>query len=115
MHETSGVRLSFCALEALRAWALLDETPIRHLAPSAQPHEWDYSFTTRYAGSVSVAGLGEGQPAYTNATSIYSRPAVEIYAGDGTLLRKPLCNCVNGRTPLVADRRARNTNCGACA
>ena len=53
--------------------------------PSAQPHEWDYSFTTMYAGSVSVAGLGEGQPAYTNATSIYSRPAVEIYAGDGTL------------------------------
>ena len=69
MHEASGVRLSFCALEALRAWALLDEEPIQHLASSAKPHEWDYSFTTTYAGSLSVAGLGEGLPAHTNATS----------------------------------------------
>ena len=29
-HDASGVRLSFCALEALRAWALLDLPPVRH-------------------------------------------------------------------------------------
>ena len=32
-HEASGTRLSFCALEALRCWALLDLEPVQHLSP----------------------------------------------------------------------------------
>ncbi len=47
LHQRSGVRISFCAMEAMRSWALLDTPPVKHLAPNAKPHEWDYTFTTR--------------------------------------------------------------------
>ena len=59
-HERSGVRISFCALDALRSWTLLDHPAVPHLRPNAPLHEWDYSFTTDYSGSTAVAPPGTG-------------------------------------------------------
>jgi hypothetical protein len=91
-HEASGVRIGFCALEALRSWALLDLPPVPHLAPHAPPAEWDYTFTTSYAGSTTVAPLGTRMPAQPDVTSFYARPAVDLVSGKPRL-RKPLCKC----------------------
>ena len=77
VHEASGVRISFCALEALRSWVLEESAPVRHLSPLASPPEWDYTFTTAYPGSTTVAPVGT-QP---DRTSFYSRPAVDLASG----------------------------------
>ena len=58
LHEASGVRIHFNALEALRSWRLLDEPPIPHLSSTAEPTLWDYTFTTNYAGSTSTSDEG---------------------------------------------------------
>ena len=77
VHEASGVRISFCALEALRSWVLEESAPVRHLSPLASPPEWDYTFTTAYPGSTTVAPVGT-QP---DRTSFHSRPAVDLASG----------------------------------
>ena len=77
VHEASGVRISFCALEALRSWVLEESVPVRHLSPLASPPEWDYTFTTAYPGSTTVAPVGT-QP---DRTSFHSRPAVDLASG----------------------------------
>ena len=77
IHEASGVRISFCALEGLRSWVLEETKPVRHLSPHAAPPEWEYTFTTAYPGSTTVAPTGN-QP---NGTSFFSRPAVDLARG----------------------------------
>ena len=77
VHEASGVRISFCALEALRSWVLEETIPVRHLSPLASPPEWEYTFTTAYPGSTTVAPVGT-QP---DGTSFYSRVAVDLASG----------------------------------
>ena len=77
VHEASGVRISFCALEALRSWQLEESAPVRHLSPLASPPEWDYTFTTAYPGSTTVAPVGT-QP---DRTSFHSRRAVDLASG----------------------------------
>ena len=102
LHEASGVRISFTALEALRAWRLLDHEPIPHLA-SAETPLWDYSFTTPYAGSTSVVGsLGDEIPSAPDGCSLLSRPAADLASGRATL-RRPLCQCrgSSGRATLI--------------
>ena len=74
-HESSGLRISFCALEAMRAWALLSAAPIPHLNPNALHHEWDYTFTTNYAGATDMAPLGSNLPRGPDSSSLYPRPA----------------------------------------
>ena len=102
-HNASGVRVSFCALEALRAWAALQHPPVPHRATHAPPAEWDYTFTTNYPGATAVAALGQGMPAQPDGASFYSRPAVDLARGQAQL-RRPLCKCrgTNGRAPLVS-------------
>ena len=83
-----GVRLSFCALDALRSWALLSHPPPPHpseirarpprrrhgtaerttgpdpttaIAPPGR-HGWDYTFTTRYPGATDALPLGTDLP-----------------------------------------------------
>ena len=92
------MRISFCALEALRSWALLDHVPVPHLAPDAAAPEWEYTFTTAYPGATTVTPVGT-QP---DGTSIYPRPAVDLASGQAQL-RKPLCKCrgANGLAPLA--------------
>ena len=90
-HEASGVRISFCALEALRCWALLDLPPIPHRSGFvADP--WDYTFTTTYAGNTAIAALGSGLPTQLDNRSFYARPATDLASGNARL-RKPLCKC----------------------
>ena len=123
LHDPSGVRLSFSALDALRCWALLDLRPVPHYAEfqrqqqeqqetgavaavgcGAGSHAWDYTFTTPYAGRTDVAPLGRGLPAQPGpqcCNSMYARPAVDLAKGKATL-RKAMCNCTNGRTPLLS-------------
>ena len=98
IHEASGVRISFCALEALRSWALLDHAAVPHLAPDAAAPEWEYTFTTAYPGATTIAPVCT-QP---DGTSIYPRPAVDLASGQAQL-RKPLCKCrgANGLAPLA--------------
>ncbi|KAH8053463.1 hypothetical protein JL720_14670 [Aureococcus anophagefferens] len=55
-HGASGVRLSFCALEALQP---------------AAPAEWDWTFTTPYRGATAVADFGDGVPAEPDGASFY--------------------------------------------
>ena len=81
--HSSGVRLSFCALEALRSWALLEGEPVRHLSPHAAPPEWEYTFTTAYPGATTVAPVGT-QP---DGTSFHSRPAVDLASGQARRCR----------------------------
>ena len=68
-HLPTGVRISFCALEGLRVWTLMEEEGhddnnnnnhddvdalsiiIPHLSGRI-PDPWDYTYTTNYAGSV---------------------------------------------------------------
>ena len=90
-HEPSGVCISFCALEALRAWALLQHAPVPHLSARAAPPEWDYSFTTAYAGATTRSSGAAAQP---DGRSLHARPAVELASGPARL-RRPLCKCVN--------------------
>lgn len=103
LHEASGVRISFHALEALRVWALLGLEPPPHLSPSAPAAEWDYSFTTDYVGATAVAPLGTGLPLQPDDASLYARPAADLASGRARL-RKPLCKCrgVTGRKALIA-------------
>ena len=98
IHEASGVHISFCALEALRSWALLDHAPVPHLSPVAEAPQWEYTFTTAYPGAMTVEPVGT-QP---DGTSIYSRPAVNLASGKAQL-RKPLCKCrgANSLAPLA--------------
>ena len=108
-HEPSGVRISFCALEGLRAWAYLDHKAVPHLVQSAMQcerisdqaprlmhvcgvGEWDYTFTTPYAGATAVAPLGAGVPARPNDSSVVKRSAVNLATGKARL-RSPLCKC----------------------
>ncbi|KAH8044761.1 hypothetical protein JL722_14546 [Aureococcus anophagefferens] len=69
-HGASGVRLSFCALEALRALAALGAEPERH-RNAAAPAEWDWTFTTPYRGATAVADFGDGVPAEPDGASFY--------------------------------------------
>ena len=89
-HEASGVRIGFCALEALRAWALLDLPPVQHLSPIAAPPEWEYTFTTAYPGSVVVAPLGCDMPVQPDESSFYPRPALELASGRALPLAAPV-------------------------
>ena len=91
-HEPSGVCISFCALEALRAWALLQHAPVPHLSARAAP-EWDYSFTTAYAGATTPEfGCGarnrQGRALAARTPPVSSRTSA-------ARLRRPLCKCVN--------------------
>ncbi|EOD28619.1 hypothetical protein EMIHUDRAFT_114135 [Emiliania huxleyi CCMP1516] len=101
-HPASGVRISFCALEALRSWAGLDCAPVPHLSPSAPLPAWDYTFTTAYPGAVAVAPPGAGVPSQPDGTTFYARAAVDLADGPARL-RRPLCKCrgASGRPPLV--------------
>ena len=101
-HPVSGVRISFCALEALRSWAGLDCAPVPHLSPSAPLPAWDYTFTTAYPGAVAVAPPGAGVPSQPDGTTFYARAAVDLADGPARL-RRPLCKCrgASGRPPLV--------------
>ena len=109
-HRASGVRISFCALEALRAWQLLDLPPVPHLSPHAEPPTWDYTFTTPYAGSIAVAPLASGMPDGPDGCSPHSRPATNLATGKATL-RKPLCKCrgSSGREALISVQKASPT------
>ena len=107
-HEPSGARISFCALEALRAWQLLECKPIPHLAAHAYPPAWDYSFTTSYPGSTTTAVDAVDEQAASAAArpdgnSVHSRAAVDLAEGQATL-RKPLCKCRGsaGREALIS-------------
>jgi len=99
-HQASGVRISFCALEALRSWALLDHPPVPYRSKTYPPCEWDYSFTTPYPGSTVVAPPGKGAVARCNLSSFVYRPAVNLANGKA-VLRPPLCKCktVRGLVP----------------
>ena len=93
VHEASGVRISFCALEGLRSWVLEDNKPVRHLSPLAVPPEWEYTFTTAYPGSTTVAPVGP-QP---DGNSFFSRTAVDLASGQarprlGSRCRHPSCH-----------------------
>ena len=106
VHEASGVRISFCALEGLREWALLDLPPVPHLSPHAPSAAWEYTFTTTYPGATTMlpprAPAAMHLPPQPDQTSFYSRPAVDLASGTAKL-RRPLCKCkgVNGRAALV--------------
>ena len=109
MHEPSGVRISFCALEALRTWRLLDIEPVPHLSQSAGPPQWEYTFTTSYRGATSALSPAstaessmEPSAAVIDGQSLHSRPAVDLVKGVATL-RKPLCKCrgSSGRETLI--------------
>ncbi|KAH8050637.1 hypothetical protein JL722_11296 [Aureococcus anophagefferens] len=65
-HGASGVRLSFCALEALSVAARR-----RASAHAAAPAEWDWTFTTPYRGATAVADFGDGVPAEPDGASFY--------------------------------------------
>jgi hypothetical protein len=101
VHEASGVRICFCAMDALRSWRLFDPKPVPHLSALAPVPTWDYSFTTPYAGTVDYfpAGTVTDEP---DGCSLYSRPAVDLASGAATL-RKPLCQCrgASGRECLI--------------
>lgn len=106
VHEASGVRISFCALEGLREWALLDLPPVPHLSLLAPSAAWEYTFTTTYPGATTMlpprAPAATHLPPQPDQTSFYSRPAVDLASGMAKL-RRPLCKCkgVNGRAALV--------------
>jgi len=107
-HDASGVRLSFCALEALRAWAALGEAPIPHRSRSQPPAEWDWTFTSPYRGATAVAALGEDCPAAPDGASFYGGGggAGEDAARGPAALRRPTCKCVFGRAPLFSNPAA---------
>ena len=61
-HNETGIRIRFCALEALRSWSQLDLPPVR--IPEADFESWqkkkrrypsidyDYTYTTLYPGKI---------------------------------------------------------------
>eukprot|EP00501_MAST-03F_sp_TOSAG23-6_P001799 GSMAST32.ASY1.ANO1.1877.1 assembled CDS len=99
-HLSSGVHIRFCAIEALRCWALQGLDPVAHLSKNVKQCEWDYTFTTAYPGSTSMEQVNASQ---VPGRSIYSRTAVDLARGP-PILRKPLCKCVSGGVPLVKFR-----------
>ena len=104
-HGASGVRLSFCALEALRAWAALGAEPARH-RNAAAPAEWDWTFTTPYRGATAVADFGDGVPAEPDGASFYDGGDGGGAAAGPAALRRPTCKCVFGRKPLLGGDEA---------
>jgi len=114
LRHSSGFRLRFTALEALRSWASLDLPPVRVPAAKswskvgAQVHryDYDYTFTTAHPGAVDIASSGVWEPAtQPNSSSFVCRPAgpaVDRATGNAQL-RKPLCKCKGegGRTPFL--------------
>lgn len=99
-HQASGVRISFCALEALRSWALLGHPAPPYRSKDYPPCGWDFSFTTTYPGSTVVAPPGKGAVARPDLSSFVYRPAVNLANGKA-VLRPPLCKCktVRGLVP----------------
>jgi len=43
IHHASSLRLSFCALEALRCWAYLNHPPVPFKAKNIPLSKWDYT------------------------------------------------------------------------
>ena len=64
--------------------------------------EWDYTFTTPYAGATVVAPLGAGVPARPNDSSVVKRSAVNLATGKARL-RSPLCKCKVLHYELTSD------------
>mmetsp|Transcript_20317 Transcript_20317/g.42364 ORF Transcript_20317/g.42364 Transcript_20317/m.42364 type:complete len:689 (+) Transcript_20317:63-2129(+) len=95
-EAASGLTISFSALEALRAWALLDHPPPAHLS-GATPDPWDYTFTTDYPGSTTASC--SPRPHFARA-SFYTTTADDLAEGSAKL-RAPLCKCIGGRQVLA--------------
>ena len=76
-HQKTNIRISFCALEALRSWAYLNAPPVPHKAKGGPPSKWDYTFTTNYKGSITRSALGTDIPARPNATSVSKSKATQ--------------------------------------
>ena len=101
---STGVRFSFCALDAMRSWALLNHPPPPHFHEHSKglkesSHAWDYTFTTAYKGSTDTKPLGAHLPAHPRpcaCDSLHSRKAVDLACGKSQL-RNPLCKCANSR------------------
>ncbi|OEU16081.1 hypothetical protein FRACYDRAFT_238668 [Fragilariopsis cylindrus CCMP1102] len=120
-HLNTGVQISFCALEALRIWTLMDDEPIIPHLSGRIPDAWDYTYTTNYSGSIekttttttvesaasAVAALAAmastvaaKQP---NGTTQYAiRTSTTATTTTGPImplveLRPPMCKCIGGR------------------
>ena len=65
--------------------------------------DWDYTFTTNYAGSTVVAPLAVGCPAVPDTSTFVARPAVDLASGSARL-RQPLCKCkgIGGRPSFIS-------------
>jgi hypothetical protein len=111
-HLNTGVRISFCALEALRTWTLMDEKPIIPHLSGRIPDAWDYTYTTNYSGSIekttttveSAAAMASTvaakQPNGTTQYAIRTSTTATTTTGPKmplVELRPPMCKCIGGR------------------
>lgn len=126
-HDETGVRIRFCALEALRAWISLDLDPVK--AMDASSNHWkhqmkiiptvdyDYTYTTPYAGATDVIYQSINNEGNSNYLEVDSSSFVAKKVFDNSpdfgpaRLRKPICKCKGdgGRAPFVQRKNLRNS------
>jgi hypothetical protein len=114
-HLNTGVRISFCALEALRTWTLMDDEPIIPHLSGRIPDAWDYTYTTNYSGSIEKTTIEQAAVAAMVSTVAAKQPngstqyAIRTSTTTTTTttttgpmmplveLRPPMCKCIGGR------------------
>jgi len=119
-HDSTGIRIRFCAMEALRAWASLELEPVKvsdarsrhwknrvNITPSV---EYDYTYTTLYPGGTDIIEqtrsnyINDLNYLKDNSSSFIAKKVIEKPENlvGPARLRKPLCRCRGdgGRAPF---------------
>jgi len=139
IHDETGIRIRFGALEALRAWASLELDPVKALDAGSQhwrQHQhrmngiplvdYDYTYTTLYSGgtdsidSTSSTDDNDCIPSNYDYLQIDSTSFVAKKVRDDdnsqklggpARLREPICKCKGdgGRAPFIQNKTSTQT------
>jgi len=126
-HNETGVRIRFCALEALRGWASLDLDPVkaadassdhwRHRMKITPSVDYDYTYTTLYPGGTDMVLKSDDEEGTLNyldadSSSFVAKRVINNSPQFGPArLRKPICKCKGdgGRAPFVQRTKVRQS------
>jgi len=124
-HDNNGIRIRFCALEALRAWASLELEPVKALDAGSRHWKhrmnitpsvhYDYTYTTLYPGGTDIIDQTSSNRdnnlnhLQNDSSSFVAKKVIDNSEklGGPARLRKPICKCKGdgGRAPFVKKKK----------
>jgi len=127
LHDDTGIRIRFCALEALRAWASLELEPVkaldagskhwRHQMNITPSVDYDYTYTTLYSGGTDVIDHTMSKDGdnddfnylQNDSSSFVAKKVIDNFQklGGPARLRRPICKCKGdgGRAPFLKSKK----------